>query len=111
MFFFFQAEDGIRDATVTGVQTCALPISRGVERADVDGHGDDAAGDDLRAVQDSAVRAGRRLAPRDVRNRRELWLTQWIVGSEQWAEKRPRSCPSFCPLPTAHCPLPTAPHP
>src|SRR3989337_677 len=27
-FFFFQAEDGIRDATVTGVQTCALPIIR-----------------------------------------------------------------------------------
>src|SRR2546422_1638091 len=38
-FFFFQAEDGIRDVAVTGVQTCALPIS---------GHagtlGDDAAG-------------------------------------------------------------------
>src|SRR5216683_5339187 len=29
-FFFFQAEDGIRDLIVTGVQTCALPISRGV---------------------------------------------------------------------------------
>src|SRR6266498_800298 len=28
-FFFFQAEDGIRDADVTGVQTCALPILRG----------------------------------------------------------------------------------
>src|SRR5207245_6280050 len=28
-FFFFQAEDGIRDATVTGVQTCALPILTG----------------------------------------------------------------------------------
>src|SRR2546427_9871381 len=28
LFFFFQAEDGIRDLTVTGVQTCALPISR-----------------------------------------------------------------------------------
>src|SRR5688572_31707339 len=28
MAFFFQAEDGIRDLTVTGVQTCALPISR-----------------------------------------------------------------------------------
>src|SRR5256884_9185257 len=28
MFFFFQAEDGIRDVAVTGVQTCALPISR-----------------------------------------------------------------------------------
>src|SRR6266496_4846200 len=27
-FFFFQAEDGIRDLYVTGVQTCALPISR-----------------------------------------------------------------------------------
>ena len=25
-FFFFQAEDGIRDIGVTGVQTCALPI-------------------------------------------------------------------------------------
>src|SRR2546422_4895695 len=28
-FFFFQAEDGIRDVAVTGVQTCALPISTG----------------------------------------------------------------------------------
>src|SRR5699024_11732875 len=28
-FFFFQAEDGIRDRNVTGVQTCALPISWG----------------------------------------------------------------------------------
>src|SRR5207253_5648017 len=29
--FFFQAEDGIRDGHVTGVQTCALPISWGME--------------------------------------------------------------------------------
>src|SRR5690606_41016062 len=28
--FFFQAEDGIRDFHVTGVQTCALPISAGI---------------------------------------------------------------------------------
>src|SRR2546430_17095739 len=28
VLFFFQAEDGIRDLTVTGVQTCALPICR-----------------------------------------------------------------------------------
>src|SRR3989449_7613220 len=35
-FFFFQAEDGIRDVAVTGVQTCALPISRArLERAGV----------------------------------------------------------------------------
>src|SRR2546429_2435839 len=31
-FFFFQAEDGIRDVAVTGVQTCALPISLWVRR-------------------------------------------------------------------------------
>src|SRR3712207_6875744 len=33
VFFFFQAEDGIRDIGVTGVQTCALPISRCRSRA------------------------------------------------------------------------------
>src|SRR5690606_39829098 len=33
MYFFFQAEDGIRDFHVTGVQTCALPISGHRERA------------------------------------------------------------------------------
>src|SRR6266536_5943667 len=31
-FFFFQAEDGIRDPLVTGVQTCALPISGRAQR-------------------------------------------------------------------------------
>src|SRR5256885_12739462 len=31
--FFFQAEDGIRDYKVTGVQTCALPISRALARS------------------------------------------------------------------------------
>src|SRR5438309_1045006 len=34
-FFFFQAEDGIRDGTVTGVQTCALPIYRDIGDNDV----------------------------------------------------------------------------
>src|SRR3990170_7110756 len=33
MFFFFQAEDGIRDDLVTGVQTCALPICAELWRA------------------------------------------------------------------------------
>src|SRR2546421_5310507 len=32
MFFFFQAEDGIRDLIVTGVQTCALPIFASSDR-------------------------------------------------------------------------------
>src|SRR5437773_4623428 len=31
VLFFFQAEDGIRDRDVTGVQTCALPIFRGLQ--------------------------------------------------------------------------------
>src|SRR6266853_4761714 len=58
-FFFFQAEDGIRDLTVTGVQTCALPIYR--QRA----------GDDPRprngaqgAGRDQCVRAGDRKSTR-----------------------------------------------
>src|SRR3989440_9524419 len=37
VFFFFQAEDGIRDLIVTGVQTCALPISVIVDVAVVQG--------------------------------------------------------------------------
>src|SRR5437867_5983085 len=51
-FFFFQAEDGIRDRTVTGVQTCALPIfsvgawsSVAPTRADSNGFQFSAAGD------------------------------------------------------------------
>src|SRR5438270_9586083 len=37
-FFFFQAEDGIRDLTVTGVQTCALPISHGARSTSTKQH-------------------------------------------------------------------------
>src|SRR2546426_4898974 len=40
-FFFFQAEDGIRDYKVTGVQTCALPISRPDPHAATGGSGRD----------------------------------------------------------------------
>src|SRR5437762_4070399 len=51
-FFFFQAEDGIRDTSVTGVQTCALPISDveavRIEEAQRLG--------DLRLVEDRGVR-------------------------------------------------------
>src|SRR2546430_10089169 len=52
-FFFFQAEDGIRDLTVTGVQTCALPIwDRG------------SLGDRARRDPDRARRAHARSRPR-----------------------------------------------
>src|SRR2546429_4238243 len=37
-FFFFQAEDGIRDVAVTGVQTCALPISKSSQGFDGKGN-------------------------------------------------------------------------
>src|SRR5690348_17937854 len=46
--FFFQAEDGIRDGRVTGVQTCALPIFAGAFPFMA-----------LRAPQDAAPRSGR----------------------------------------------------
>src|SRR5260370_14105359 len=36
LFFFFQAEDGIRDSSVTGVQTCALPIPSMLKRTSQD---------------------------------------------------------------------------
>src|SRR2546422_11645694 len=42
-FFFFQAEDGIRDVAVTGVQTCALPIFVKIEAANKSAYGNGAA--------------------------------------------------------------------
>src|SRR5260370_29554635 len=53
ILFFFQAEDGIRDSSVTGVQTCALPILQ------------HQAAQQIRAAQEWAVRR-RRAAQRDV---------------------------------------------
>src|SRR5258708_29682647 len=59
MYFFFQAEDGIRDDLVTGVQTCALPISTGAgwiyEYALVD-HTHKYSLADLRSLQDWHLR-------------------------------------------------------
>src|SRR3712207_9046048 len=56
-FFFFQAEDGIRDIGVTGVQTCALPIFH--ERAEMD----------ERATQLEAAEAGAAAALAEVEQR------------------------------------------
>src|SRR6267378_7804879 len=52
-FFFFQAEDGIRDLYVTGVQTCALPILLRAQHLDGGEQEQDAAGDLERAERDA----------------------------------------------------------
>src|SRR5207247_6323869 len=57
--FFFQAEDGIRDPLVTGVQTCALPISRSL-LPDEDRHH---LLSDLRRLRCGRDRAGARARP------------------------------------------------
>src|SRR5437879_11994119 len=66
-FFFFQAEDGIRDTSVTGVQTCALPLCRGVGGDDFCGRAEgiarirSAVGRSLkRGTRDRRARPGRR---------------------------------------------------
>src|SRR6266487_721959 len=64
IFFFFQAEDGIRDGRVTGVQTCALPIYERRDEPVADRHLGEAEGrepeadrvDPLVAAGDSAAR-------------------------------------------------------
>src|SRR5207245_3605595 len=60
--FFFRAEDGIRDATVTGVQTCALPIFRELGRE---------------VLGDRPGRVGRRVV--DDRDRRREWEPRFEI--------------------------------
>src|SRR5262249_59382444 len=72
--FFFQAEDGIRDWSVTGVQTCALPISqRGLRRPRAFGLGRFRQGQAPRYRARSRSREGRaRLALCHPRRAREI---------------------------------------
>src|SRR5437762_9756623 len=64
--FFFQAEDGIRDTSVTGVQTCALPIPPNVTGSLHMGHGL------VLSIEDALVRYNRMLGKR----------TKWIFGTD-----------------------------
>src|SRR5438270_7504582 len=66
--FFFQAEDGIRDLTVTGVQTCALPISATPLRLHLDARRRE-------ANQDGAVQIG----AQDLRPRRAIAVQNFPV--------------------------------
>src|SRR5208282_5385970 len=68
-FFFFQAEDGIRDATVTGVQTCALPIFAVVDGGSAGGRNGGRDGGRHGAAEDGRRPAAVGLDP-DARRRR-----------------------------------------
>src|SRR5258707_11118024 len=64
-FFFFQAEDGIRDIGVTGVQTCALPISPS-------------------APEESVAIPNRRTDPQDVFDVKTDVYLNWLTGFRNW---------------------------
>src|SRR6266498_3667758 len=70
-FFFFQAEDGIRDADVTGVQTCALPISRRRARRTLTA----TAGRVMSITDPASSRTGPSPAPA-----RAIWLCRHATG-------------------------------
>src|SRR5699024_3963700 len=88
--FFFQAEDGIRDRNVTGVQTCALPILRaarararpGVPHRDCGGVRGRPSGGRLARVRAALAGPGRG------RRRNPFWRDQRGVGRDQALEDR-----------------------
>src|SRR2546426_7395049 len=89
-FFFFQAEDGIRDYKVTGVQTCALPISH-VEMIEVD------AGNSPDFLFHVAWLTGGRLSKPQARRQKHrardsaLASRQWVRSEERRVGKECRS--------------------
>src|SRR5690606_40999932 len=94
--FFFQAEDGIRDFHVTGVQTCALPISLGAARREVleqiglqpsDSVHDDI--DEQRAQRDNADRSEERRVGKECRGR--WWPTEQKTDGLPAGARRHRS--------------------
>src|SRR3989454_12222429 len=81
-FFFFQAEDGIRDYKVTGVQTCALPICREIERR----HDDLGPPPIVEGFRQARERDRDARRERDLRRRR---AHQPAVAAPQLGERRP----------------------
>src|SRR2546422_8115927 len=81
--FFFQAEDGIRDVAVTGVQTCALPICSGLSGYP------DAASTVATAAREAGrvVSRGRQLPPAMSARWR---VTPGSSGSNAWASGSPK---------------------
>src|SRR2546430_10145436 len=82
--FFFQAEDGIRDLTVTGVQTCALPISRAVrEGADVED-----LGDRLSQIREGGAGADVRTRPHAASGEEQRHVLARVIGARGRSEER-----------------------
>src|SRR2546430_10327241 len=81
VFFFFQAEDGIRDLTVTGVQTCALPISEVSGRTDRPSFSD-LSGSSFFEIKISRSRQTLTAAERDEPGSRQLRSEERRVGKE-----------------------------
>src|SRR5437764_15304645 len=86
-FFFFQAEDGIRDTSVTGVQTCALPIFNPVDlqvdRIDLNrsgignfSHNIDAGEDRKSVVGKSVDLGGRRIIKKKKKKKKKTCRTR-----------------------------------
>src|SRR5438128_3766364 len=90
LFFLFQAEGGIRDATVTGVQTCALPIFRragGHRQLAVPGPAAGGAGPARRAGA-GAVRAVAEIGRASCRERGEVSVVAGSVKQrEAWGSR------------------------
>ena len=94
-FFFFQAEDGIRDYDVTGVQTCALPISmRLIAREEmVKGRpilvdAEEVAADDPELIHGIALKKGMIANPEDgvetLLAMREKWHKERATETREW---------------------------
>src|SRR3712207_8833570 len=82
LFFFFQAEDGIRDIGVTGVQTCALPICDR-EAIDTTDAGRSAHGQSVSTRMHAAISSGEAGASREFAARRSRHQRPASVRSEE----------------------------
>src|SRR5690606_39457961 len=84
-FFFFQAEDGIRDFHVTGVQTCALPILTSAIRIVIDAAPRNTANASTCAGCSVPVASGR-LAVRTI-TLSMRWSIRWLIAAAEAAAK------------------------
>src|SRR5699024_9936256 len=82
-YFFFQAEDGIRDRNVTGVQTCALPIYLVADRL----RGEVAQCDIVSPEGEVIVEQGKRINARRIRQLEEAGMTKIAIPDEYLYER------------------------